>query len=57
MNRIYKVIWSNVRGCYVVTSEFSSSIGKKKSLSSRTRDLCKVFLPVALSITLLSGGS
>lgn len=56
MNRIYKVIWSNVRGCYVVTSEFSSSIGKKKSLSSRTRDLCKVFLPVALSITLLSGG-
>ena len=31
MNKIYKVIWSKVKGCYVVTSEAAKRIGKGKS--------------------------
>lgn len=28
MNKIYKVIWSKVKGCYVVASEFATRNGK-----------------------------
>lgn len=28
MNRIYKVIWSRVKHCYVVVSEITKSAGK-----------------------------
>lgn len=31
MNRIYKVIWSRVRHCYVVVSELAKRAGKEKS--------------------------
>jgi len=40
MNRIYKVIWSRVKHCYVVVSELTKSAGKgnisaqRKKLSS-----------------------
>lgn len=32
MNRIYKVIWSKVRHCYVVVSELAKRNGKTKSV-------------------------
>jgi hypothetical protein len=35
MNRIYKVIWSKVRHCYVVVSELAKKDGK--SVSTRAR--------------------
>ena len=28
MNKIYKLVWNNVRGCYVVASEFAKAHGK-----------------------------
>lgn len=31
MNKIYKVIWSEIRGCYVCVSEFVKAHGKSKS--------------------------
>lgn len=31
MNQVYKVIWSKVRGCYVVVSEIARSNGKAHS--------------------------
>ena len=31
MNKIYKVIWSRVRHCYVVVSELAKRVGKEKS--------------------------
>lgn len=31
MNRIYQVIWSSVKSCYVVVSENASRHGKKKA--------------------------
>ena len=31
MNKIYKVIWSRVRHCYVVVSELAKRAGKEKS--------------------------
>lgn len=30
MNKIYKVIWSRVRNCYVVVSELAKRAGKEK---------------------------
>ncbi|MFV0635767.1 ESPR-type extended signal peptide-containing protein [Mitsuokella sp. WILCCON 0060] len=31
MNHIYKVVWSKVRGCYIVVSEIAKSNGKSRS--------------------------
>lgn len=31
MNKIYKVIWSKTKGCYVVASEFAKREGKAAS--------------------------
>ena len=31
MNRIYKVIWSKVRNCYVAVSEMAKAHGKNPS--------------------------
>ena len=31
MNKIYKVIWSKAKGCYVVVSEIANQNGKSKS--------------------------
>ena len=28
MNKIYKLVWNQVRGCYVVASEFAKAHGK-----------------------------
>ena len=30
MNRIYKVVWSKAKGCYVVVSELAKQNGKNK---------------------------
>lgn len=38
MNRVYKVIWSKVKSCYIVASEFAKRDGKcstDKRCSSR----------------------
>ncbi len=33
MNKVYKVIWSNVRKCYVVVSEIARNRGKNSTKS------------------------
>ena len=35
MNRIYKVIWSKVKNCYIVVSEIAKSHSKPVSKGSR----------------------
>ena len=34
MNKVYKLVWSKVRNCYVVTSELAKNQGKSKSVRS-----------------------
>ena len=47
MNKIYKVIWSKIRSCYVVTSEF----GKNRIKAARTRSIAKAAVAAALALT------
>lgn len=42
MNRIYKVIWSRVKKCYVVVSEFANNRGKISG--SGGMSACTVFV-------------
>ena len=37
MNKVYKLVWSKVRHCYVVVSELAKSHGKDKSMRSSIR--------------------
>ena len=65
MNKVYKVIWSKVRNCYVVVSELAKRNGKCKaaktdSLNTRKRltDLLSIHTPVltkAVAAMLLAG--
>ena len=31
LNRIYKVVWSKTKGCYVVVSELAKRVGRNKA--------------------------
>jgi hypothetical protein len=51
MNRIYKVIWSKIKYCYVVVSELATSCGKKKSCGTaiyRKSSLLTLFVVLTL---------
>ena len=37
MNKVYKVIWSNARKCYVVVSEIAKNRGKNNTRSIVSR--------------------
>lgn len=37
MNQIYKVVWSKVKGCYVVVSELTKRSGKNLIGSPKAR--------------------
>lgn len=52
MNRIYKVIWSNVKHGYIVASEIAKSHGK----SGRTGGMKKLLLATLAAATLSCGG-
>ena len=47
MNKIYKVIWSKIRSCYVVTSEF----GKNRIKAAGTRSVAKAAVAAAVALT------
>ena len=56
MNRIYKLIWSKVKNCYVVTSELAKNHGKncarsKKSNVLRSSAVFSLSIALALGIT------
>ena len=56
MNRIYKLIWSKIKNCYVVTSELAKNHGKncarsKKSNVLRSSAVFSLSIALALGIT------
>ncbi|MDD7380626.1 MAG: ESPR domain-containing protein, partial [Succiniclasticum sp.] len=60
MNKIYKVIWSKVKGCYVVVSELAKRHSKGKSLKSAASLVALTailaFLPVQVNATDVAPG-
>ncbi|WP_075572111.1 ESPR-type extended signal peptide-containing protein [Megasphaera coli] len=65
MNQIYKVVWSKVKGCYVVVSELTKRSGKKSYRLSESKALLRVvvctmmmtgcLLPVAIQANVVQG--
>ena len=51
MNKIYKVIWSKVRGCWVVASEFAKNHTKGGSSSSRVGTYSLASVMAAMLLT------
>ena len=60
MNKIYKVIWSKVRNCYVAVSEIAKRNGKSCTSvncgAKATRGHAGVALAIALSLSMAGGG-
>lgn len=60
MNKIYKVIWSKVKACYVVVSELAKRHSKGKSLKSAASLVALTailaFLPVQVNATDVAPG-
>ncbi|MBQ6743887.1 MAG: hypothetical protein IJR05_03920 [Acidaminococcaceae bacterium] len=60
MNKIYKVIWSKVRNCYVAVSEIAKRNGKSCTSvncgAKANRGHTGVALAIALSLSMASGG-
>ena len=60
MNKIYKVIWSKVRNCYVAVSEIAKRNGKSCTSvncgAKVNRGHAGVALAIALSLTMAGGG-
>lgn len=57
MNRIYKVIWNNARGMYVVTSELAKNhSGHKSRVSRGGKWLAALTLAIGLSVALFKAG-
>lgn len=52
MNKIYKVIWSKARQCYIVTSE----LAKRKS-KSRSSSILRLLVAASVALPFLSGNS
>lgn len=56
MNKIFKVIYSKVRHCYVVTSEFAKANTKSSTGSERNRTGRKALLTLAIAAGIFCGG-
>ena len=48
MNRIFKVLWSKVRGCFVVAGELANGYGKNKRRATLASTLAAVLTAAAL---------
>lgn len=55
MNRIYQVIWSSVKNCYVVVSENASRRGKKKAAHLAPSTTKRTMLAMSLGAAVLMG--
>lgn len=55
MNRIYQVIWSSVKNCYVVVSENASRHGKKKAAHLAPSTTKRTMLAMSLGAAVLMG--
>ncbi|MBR1661882.1 MAG: YadA-like family protein [Acidaminococcaceae bacterium] len=52
MNKVYKVIWSKVRNCYVVVSELAKRNGKNTGTTDKRRKLTGGLALAAMALTL-----
>ena len=57
MNRIYQVIWSSVKNCYVVVSENASRHGKKKAAHLAPSTTKRTMLAMSLGAAVLFGSA
>ena len=57
MNRIYQVVWSQVKNCYVVVSESASSHSKKKSTHLAPSTTKRTLLAMSLGAAVLFGSA
>lgn len=56
MNKIFKVIYSKVRNCYVVTSEFAKANTKSSTGSEKSKAGRKALLTLAVASAIACGG-
>lgn len=56
MNKIFKVIYSKVRNCYVVTSEFAKANTKSSTGSAKSKTGKKALLTLAVASAIMCGG-
>lgn len=57
MNRIYQVIWSSVKDCYVVVSENAGRHGKKKAVHLAPSNTKRTMLAMSLGAAVLFGSA
>ena len=57
MNRIYQVIWSSVKDCYVVVSENAGRHGKKKAVHLAPSTTKRTMLAMSLGAAVLFGSA
>ena len=57
MNRIYQVIWSSVKDCYVVVSENAGRYGKKKAVHLAPSTTKRTMLAMSLGAAVLFGSA
>lgn len=55
MNKVYKVIWSKVKGCYVVVSELTKKNGKSKYEHICREGVCELSLKAILCVLAITG--
>ena len=55
MNKIYKVVWSKAKHCYVVTSELANR--QTKGCGARSLRMATVSLGVAAALLYTGGGA
>ena len=57
MNRIYRVVWSKVKGCYVVVSELAGTAkksGRGRASGNTLAAVLAVFLLTGISVSSVS---
>ena len=54
LNRIYKVIWSKTKGCYVVVSEMAKRVGRNKAkaivMSTAAMSMAVAVAPAVMNV-------
>lgn len=52
MNRIFKVIWSRTKGCYVVVAETAKNMSKRSTMTS----VFAKMIGISICTVMLAGG-
>lgn len=54
MNRIFKVIWSRTKGCYVVAAETAKNMSKRSTMTSVFAKMSGAVIAAALCMSMMS---